>query len=148
MKLKKEEKAIDSFKSGLNCAQSVLTSYSDELNFDYHLALSIACGFGAGMGRLQETCGAVTGSFMVFGIYNCKKHSDNKERKEKTYSMIQRFADKFKAIHGATDCKSLLNCDLRTKEGRRYAHDNNLYEKVCEKCILDSIKIIEGLIEE
>jgi len=148
MKLKKEDKAIDSFKSGLNCTQSVLTAYSDDLNFDNHLALRMACGFGAGMGRLQETCGAVTGSFMVLGIYNCKKHSANNDRKEKTYEMIQRFTDRFKANHGATDCKSLLNCDLRTGEGRQYAHDKQLYEIVCEKCISDSIRMIEELIAE
>ncbi len=148
MKLKKEDKAIDSFKSGLNCTQSVLTAYSDDLNFDNHLALRMACGFGAGMGRLQETCGAVTGSFMVLGIYNCKKHSANNDRKEKTYEMIQRFTDKFKAIHGTTDCKSLLNCDLRTEEGHQYAHDRQLFEIICEKCILDSIRIIEELIAE
>ena len=67
-----EEKAIRSFKSGLNCAQAVLTSYSDELKFDNNMALSVACGFGGGMGRLQETCGAVTGSFMVLGIHTVK----------------------------------------------------------------------------
>jgi C_GCAxxG_C_C family probable redox protein len=60
---KKEDKAIGLFKSGLNCAQSVLTAYAEELDFDKNLALSISCGFGGGMGRLQETCGAVTGSF-------------------------------------------------------------------------------------
>ncbi|KPK87296.1 MAG: hypothetical protein AMS27_03020 [Bacteroides sp. SM23_62_1] len=148
MKSKKEEIAIDTFKSGLNCAQSVLTAYSDNLNFDNHLALRMACGFGAGMGRLQETCGAVTGSFMVFGIFNCNKFSDNKDRKEKTYEMIQSFTDKFIAIHDTTNCKSLINCDLKTERGRQYAHDKRLFEIVCEKCILDSIKIIEELIAE
>jgi len=148
MKLKKEEKVIDSFKSGLNCAQSVLTAYSDEFRFDDKLALRISCGFGAGMGRLQETCGAVTGSFMVLGIYNCNKHADNKDRNEKTYAMIQKFSDEFTAIHGTTECKSLINCDLKTEEGRQYAHDRQLYEIVCEKCILDSIRIIEELIAE
>lgn len=54
-------KAIESFRSGLNCAQAVVTAYADELNFDNNLALSVSCGFGGGMGRLQETCGAVTG---------------------------------------------------------------------------------------
>ena len=148
MKSKKEEIAIDTFKSGLNCAQSVLKAFSDDLNFDDHLALRMACGFGAGMGRLQETCGAVTGSFMVLGIFNCTKHPDNKDRKEKTYAMIQRFTDKFIAIHSTTNCKSLLNCDLRTEKGRQYAHDRQLYEIVCEKCISDSLRIINELIEE
>jgi len=141
------EKAIASFKSGLNCAQAVLTAYSDDLNFDNHLALSISCGFGGGMGRLQETCGAVTGSFMVLGIYNCKKFSDNKERKEATYSMIQEFSKIFIQINGTTDCLSLLKCDLKTEEGNRYAKDNNLFGTVCEKCISDSVSIINKLIE-
>ena len=143
-----EEKTIRSFKSGLNCSQAVLSAYSDRLNFDNNLALSVACGFGAGMGRLQLTCGAVTGSFMVLGVYNGNKYADNTERKEKTYSMIQKFDEEFKKINGTTDCTKLLKCDLKTEEGHRYAIDNNLFETVCEKCILDSIGIIEELIEE
>ena len=146
MKSKKGSKAIDYFRAGLNCAQAVLKSYADELQFDTHLALQISCGFGGGMGRLQETCGAVTGSFMVFGIYNCRKFSDNKERKEQTYAMIQKFSDKFVSIHGTMDCKALLNCDLRTEEGQRYVKENNLHEVICEKCISDAIVITEELI--
>lgn len=142
-----EEKAIRSFKSGLNCSQAVLSAYSDKLNFDNNLALSVACGFGGGMGRLQLTCGAVTGSFMVLGVYNCNKFADNNERKEKTYSMVQKFSEKFKKINGTSDCISLLKCDLKTDEGHRYAKDNNLFETVCEKCISDSISIINELIE-
>jgi C_GCAxxG_C_C family probable redox protein len=143
-----EEKALESFRSGLNCAQAVVTSYSDKMNYDNSLALSISCGFGAGMGRMQETCGAVTGSFMVLGIHNCKKFPDNKERKEATYSMIQKFSEKFKQINGSTDCISLLNCDLKTEEGNRYAKENNLFGTLCEKCISDSIMIISELIEK
>lgn len=144
----KEDKAISSFKSGLNCAQAVLTAYSDDLSFDNNLALSISCGFGGGMGRLQETCGAVTGSFMVISIYNCKKYADNKDKKEETYSMIQKFSENFKSIHGVIDCKSLLKCDLKTEEGQFYAKENKLFETLCEKCISDSIRIVEELIEK
>lgn len=145
MKSKREARAVDYFRNGLNCAQAVLNSYANELSFDADMALSVSCGFGGGMGRLQKTCGAVSGSFMVFGIYNCRKYPDNNDRKEKTYEMVQKFSDKFIAIHGSTDCKSLLNCDLRTEEGRKTARDNNLYEIVCEKCVSDSIRIIEDL---
>lgn len=69
----KAEKAIAYFNSGLNCAQSVFTAYAEEFNIDPELAISISCGFGGGMGRLQETCGAVTGAFMVLGMHNCQK---------------------------------------------------------------------------
>jgi C_GCAxxG_C_C family probable redox protein len=143
-----EEKAIDSFRSGLNCAQAVVTAYSENLKYDNNLALTISCGFGAGMGRLQETCGAVTGSFMVLGIHNCRNVEDNAKRKEATYPMVQKFSEKFKQIHGSTDCRSLLNCEIKSEEGHRYAKEKNLFETVCEKCIKDSIKIVNQLIEE
>lgn len=141
----KAEKAVSSFKSGLNCAQAVFTAYAEEFNMNPELALSVSCGFGGGMGRLQETCGAVTGAFMVLGIHNCKKYKDNKERKEKTYAMVQEFSDKFKSIYGTMDCRLLINCDLRTEEGQRYAKENKVHEIICEKCVSDSIRIIEEL---
>ena len=143
-----EEKAIRTFRSGLNCAQAVLTAYSEEMKFDNNLALSLSCGFGGGMGRLQETCGAVTGSFMVLGIFNCKKLTDNKDRKEATYSMIQKFSQEFKQINGTTDCLELHKCDLKTEEGNRYAKENNLFGTVCEKCISDSVKTVNKLIRQ
>jgi len=143
-----EEKAIQSFQSGLNCAQAVVAAYTDTFSFDPKLALCLSCGFGGGMGRLQETCGAVTGAFMVLGVYNCKKHTDNKIRKNETYVMVQQLAKEFKSIHGATDCRTLINCDLNTEEGQRYLQEHHLHETICEKCILDAIRITDKLIED
>ncbi len=57
-----DQYAVQLFQSGLNCAQRVLISFSEKLNFDKKLATAISLGFGGGMGRLQETCGAVTGA--------------------------------------------------------------------------------------
>ncbi len=142
-----EQKAIDAFKSGLNCAQAVITAYSDNMKFDYKQALCLSCGFGAGMGRLQETCGAVTGAFMIIGFYNCQKFSDNKERKSETYSMVREFAARFKEKKGCTDCSTLLRCDLKTEEGQDFFKDNNLHEKICDRCVLDAIAIVDELIE-
>lgn len=143
----KENKAIQSFRSGANCAQAVLTAYSDDLNLDKDLAMSISSGFGGGMGRLQETCGAVTGAFMVLGLYNSNRFTDNQDNKAKTYSMIQKFSQKFQTIHGSIHCSSLLNCDLKTNEGQAYLKENKLVEKVCEKCISTSIGLLEELLE-
>lgn len=141
------EKTLAAFRSGLNCSQSVLTAFTEDLKVDNNLALSLSCGFGAGMGRLQGTCGAVTGAFMAIGAYNCKKFSENKDRKEETYAMIQKFNDRFVSLNGTTECRKLINCDLSTNEGLMYAIENKLFEKVCEKCIADSINILEDFIE-
>jgi C_GCAxxG_C_C family probable redox protein len=142
------DKAISSFKSGLNCAQSVLMAYSAQLNLDENFCLKLSSGFGGGMGRLQETCGAVTGSYMIIGIKATNIYPDANESREKTISMIREFTEKFKTIHKSTNCSKLLNCDLNTPEGQRYLSDNNLSEKVCIKCILDSIDIIEDIFNQ
>ncbi|RZT96247.1 C_GCAxxG_C_C family probable redox protein [Ancylomarina subtilis] len=143
-----EEKAIHSFYNGMNCAQSVLTAYAEHLNFDPGFALSIASGFGGGMGKLQKTCGAVTGSFMALGIYNSQKHFENIEARNATNEMIQKFSVDFKALHGSLDCKALLDCDFKTEEGENRFKDMDLKKNVCSTCISDSIKMVESLIGE
>lgn len=141
-----EEKAISSFRSGLNCAQAVFTAYSEKLNFDNDLALSVSCGFGGGMGRQQETCGAVTGAFMALGVHSCKKVTDNLERKAITYSKVQEFSKRFSELHGTTDCIDLLKCEIKTEAGHDHAKKLNLFETVCEKCISDAIHIVDELL--
>jgi C_GCAxxG_C_C family probable redox protein len=143
----KEEIAVEAFRSGLNCAQSVLLAYADDMNFDRKLALGISCGFGGGMGRLQETCGAVTGSFMVMGIHYCRKHTDNKQKKEATYAAIQQFSKEFTTVHDTMNCRELINVDLKTEDGHRILKESNLSENVCEKCIMDAVRITEEIIK-
>ncbi len=144
----KAVKAINSFQSGYNCAQSVVATYANELGFDESFASAISVGFGGGMGRMQEKCGAVTGAFMVIGLYNSKKFEDNQVRKMETYAMVQKFDERFSAVHGATNCMSLLNCDIRTEEGHNRAKEQNLFAHVCEKCLATSVKIVDELLNE
>ena len=143
--MSKPEKAVIAFKSGLNCAQSVVSVYSDEQKFDRELSLQISSGFGAGMGRLQETCGAITGAFMVIGLYNSNKYKDVAKGKEASIKMIQDFNDQFENLHASTKCHDLLKCDLKTVEGQKHFNSNNLSEKICEKCVANAVEIIESL---
>ncbi|MCX6003438.1 MAG: C-GCAxxG-C-C family protein, partial [Chloroflexi bacterium] len=52
----------------VNCAQSVLSVFCEELRLDRNLALRIAMGFGVGMRRTGKTCGSVIGAYMVLGL--------------------------------------------------------------------------------
>ncbi len=142
-----QDKAVSLMDAGFNCSQSVLSSYSEVLGFDNELAISVSCGFGAGMGRLQGTCGAVTGAYMVLGIYCSQKHKENGARKAHSYLMIQAFNKQFIEKHKSTDCRMLLNCDLTTEEGQQYFHDNRLVDAVCKNCIRDSVQLINKIIE-
>jgi C_GCAxxG_C_C family probable redox protein len=141
-----QSQAITNFRSGLNCAQSVIGVYSEKYGIDKSTAFMMSCGFGAGMGRLQETCGAVTGSFMTIGLHICRKVSDNKERKEQSYALIREFDHRFKELHGTCRCADLLKLDLKTPEGQHEFHEKNMHETICEKCIEDAVKIVEDLI--
>ena len=141
-----QEKAIQSFQSGMNCAQSVVTAYADRLNFDPDLAASLSCGFGGGMGRLQQTCGALTGAFMVLGIHNSRLYTDRAELKNVTYTQVRKINEKFAQSQGATDCRSLLGCDLQTDEGMQYHKDTQQSKTICEKCIAASIEILDEIV--
>jgi C_GCAxxG_C_C family probable redox protein len=143
----RQEQAVAAYKSGLNCAQSVVTTYAESLGFDHALAEEIAGGFGGGMGRLQRTCGAVTGAFMVLSINNAQKFPDPKERKEKTYEIIQAFDHRFIELNGTTQCRSLLGCDLNTEAGREYVKAKNLSVSVCERCIAHAVLIADDLMK-
>jgi hypothetical protein len=83
---------------------------------------------------------------MVLGIYNCKKFTDNKDRKAASYKMVQRFTDEFLEANGSTDCITLLNCEIKSDEDQQKAKESGLFVTVCEKCIIDSIAIVDKLI--
>ena len=63
----KSQIAAEKFSEGYNCAQAVLYCFCDDLGFDKNTALKLATGFGGGMGRKEEVCGAVTGGIIVLG---------------------------------------------------------------------------------
>ena len=101
----KQSKALETFNSGCNCAQSVLTSFSEKLEMNSEQLMAVSAGFGAGMGRLQETCGAATGAYMVFSIYTSKNAEDNDEAKDGAATMIRKFTKRFIEIVKAYLCK-------------------------------------------
>lgn len=102
------EKAINNFKAGYNCAQSVLLAFADKIGLDDTTALKISSSFGAGMGRLREVCGAVTSMFAIAGILKGYISPTNDEDKAKHYELIQRLAEKFEAKFGTYICRELL----------------------------------------
>ena len=142
------EEAFAIFDSGMNCAQAVIGAYAEQLDADKKLVLELACGFGAGMGRLQGTCGAVTGAFMAIGIATCKTETDNVRRKEVSYAMIREFRNKFLSLNNALDCRTLLGVDLNTEEGHKAMTEGTLRANVCKKCIADAITITDELIRQ
>jgi len=140
--MRKSQAAIENFKT-LNCAQSVLLSYANELNLDTMTALKIASGFGGGM-AMAETCGAVTGAYMVLGL---KVQSDGKsiqEIKAEAKVNVRKFNELFIAKHGSLKCKKLLGVDISTVEGAAVATEKNLFDTVCSELVGSATEILEN----
>lgn len=124
--------AEEKFRSGYNCSQSVLFAFSDELNINNDTALKISNGFGGGMGRKQEVCGAVSGAIMVLGLLYGRGEKDGPEKQETTYLKVRELIDSFKEEFNSVNCKELLSgCVLMTEEGQKQFKDNGLKERCC-----------------
>ena len=96
------------FESGMHCAQAVFCAFSDELGFDKDTALRISAGFGGGIGRLREVCGAVSGMTMTLSYKFACTDPNDRQRKAALYSLMQRAAGEFKAETGSIVCRELL----------------------------------------
>ena len=48
------EKAVDYFKQGYNCSQSVVAAFADLYGIDHNLAVRMAASFGGGIGRMRR----------------------------------------------------------------------------------------------
>jgi len=139
--------AIECFNKGFNCAQSVFSSCSEQLGLDKTRALKIAGSFGGGMCQLGETCGAVTGAFMLIGLKYGKATEDDAEAKEKTSLLVKEFAERFKAKYGSIKCAGVIEYDFSTEEGRKAANENKAWRSICEKAVRDAVGIVEELLE-
>lgn len=139
--MKKSQIAIENFKT-LNCAQSVLLSHAEELNLDKTTALRIALGFGGGM-AMGETCGAVTGAYMVLGLKAPYKEKTIQEIKADTKIAVRRFNQLFIAKHSSLTCKKLLGVDISTSEGWAEANEKGLFDTVCVDLVASAAEILE-----
>ena len=140
--------ALDCFDQGFNCAQSVLSTFSVRYGLDVDQALRVAGGFGGGMARLGETCGAVTGGMMVIGLLYGKTRQEDDAAKEKTYRMVRQFVDQFTARNGSILCRELVGCDLSTLGGFQKARDAHLFKTLCPLFVRFSAEILQNLIRE
>ncbi len=138
--------AAELFCSGYNCAQAVVVAFSDVTGLSPELSAQLASGFGGGIGRLREVCGAVSGMVTVASLlygYN----SPDPEKQAATYALVQKLAGEFKAQAGSIICRDLLqnpasdpNPSPRTQE--YYA------KRPCARMVMLAASILDAHIAE
>lgn len=98
-----KNKAVNYYKSGFSCSESVVQSAIDIGLCDKNL-LAVATVFSGGMSS-GCVCGAVAGAQLVLGANFGKANQMGNE--ESARVKAKEFVDEFKKAHKATCCKAL-----------------------------------------
>ena len=120
----------DKHTRGYNCAQIVLCSYAEELGIDEETLFRISEGFGAGMGGMMQTCGAVTAMFMALGLANSSGDLQACDTKPQTMKKVRELAAEFEKKNGSIVCRELKGIDT------------GKVLRSCDGCIEDGIRIL------
>lgn len=145
----KTERAKQLHEQGYGCAQAVLTSFAPEYGLPEEIALKLSTGFGSGMGRMCEMCGALTGAYMVIGLKYGKSYTDGTRygiNTETTYKLVSEMAARFAERNGSTCCRDLIEHDLGDPEQRAEVVALGYFTTRCGKYIRDSVELVEEIL--
>lgn len=134
--------AVSYFDEGYACSQSVLLAFSEQFDLDDRTAKLIASTFGGGMGRLRQTCGAVTGGFMVLGLAFGNENPNDMETKLFAYGKVRELHARVEHIHGTTVCKELLQKHVTREQVEERRH----HKIICHKMVADVAGIVYDMI--
>lgn len=145
----KKDKALSYFNNSFNCAQAVLTTFGPELGLSEDECLKIATAFGAGMGKQQHVCGAVSGALMVLGLKFGKAFNDPESNKENTYDKATEFLKRFESENESIYCKQLLQeLDMEKEKDLMIIHELGLFETACTGYIKQAVDITEQILNK
>jgi C_GCAxxG_C_C family probable redox protein len=132
---------------GFNCAQSVLGAYYREFQLEEEIALRLAGGFGSGMGRLCQVCGALTGGFMVIGLRygRWQEGPAHSQDTEETYRLVRLLASRFEERYGSLLCRELIGLDLNDPAQRQIAIDEGRFKTRCAGYVRDVAEMLQDL---
>ncbi len=145
----RREAAMDYFRKGYNCSQSIVLAFEDMLPVDKNQLMKLTSSFGGGMGRLREVCGSVSGMFMIAGLLYGYDGPETGEVKADHYARIQELARRFEEKNGSIVCRELLNLGVRHDVPVPEERTNEYYKKrPCPELIGDAAEILEQFIIE
>ncbi len=138
------------FFKGYNCAQSVFCAFTDVTGYDIDTSARMASSFGGGLGRLRETCGAVSAAALILGIVKGYDDPADYEAKKQHYALVREFADRFKEKNKSIICRELLTEASLTPEsgGAPEQRSEDYYQKrPCPNFVYDASLILDEMIQ-
>lgn len=148
--MNEKERAIELFKEGYNCSQSVFVAFCHRFGLDEETAKKISAGLGGGVGRMREVCGAVSGAAMVIGSICAGVDGKDNDSKQKNYELVREFADRFKEKNDSIICRELLGLDIKMEKSAEPEKRTSEYYKKrpCVELVADAAELLTELIKE
>jgi C_GCAxxG_C_C family probable redox protein len=141
--MSKADQAVALFER-FNCAQSVFAACGSGEGLSEEMCLTLAGPFGGGMGRMGETCGAVTGALLALGMRHGQgMATDPAQARGPLYARVAAFVDAFRECHGGLTCRELTGCDLRTPEGQEQFKARDLHHTLCRTLVASAANLLE-----
>lgn len=141
--MSKGDEAQALFKQGLNCSQAVAAAFSKEMNMSEQQVEKLTVGFGGGMGRMREVCGAVSAmTFVISALYDGSKAD--------IYNRVQTVAKEFEKENGSIVCRELLNMQKQGMDSPNPEERTPQYYKKrpCPEIVKVAADILESYIKE
>ena len=145
------QRAVELFKSGYNCSQSVVVAFADLYGFTEEQALRMSASFGGGIGRMRQTCGAACGMFLLAGLDTGAVDAEDRAGKSHNYEVVQQLAEKFRAENGSLICAELLGLSTTAAHRDTQAEPRtDLYYKKrpCSELVHIAAEIAEKYLSE
>jgi C_GCAxxG_C_C family probable redox protein len=141
----REDIALGTYADKFNCAQSVLSAFCRDCGLEPDTAMKLACGFGGGGMKYEQTCGAVSGAIMVVGLKIGQYIKGDLESKKLCYQKVHEFSEAFKAEKGTIVCRELLGVDKNTEIDQTNETMRRIFSTVCPEYIKCAVRILEGM---
>jgi C_GCAxxG_C_C family probable redox protein len=144
-----EEEAKLNFDSGYNCAESVSLVVSKQLGRMKQSSMScvprIATGFGGGVARNGDICGALAGGIIAISLALGRDKPD--QSRDPCYDAANRFYNEFVKAFGSSKCRELTGLDLKKPE-RRETYQNRIRVEPCNSIVAWSAKRAYEIIQK
>lgn len=146
--MSKADNAKQLFMEGYNCSQAVFIAFAEDCGIEKETAALISSGFGGGLGRMREVCGAVSGMSMAASMLFGTSDPKDSEKKKEIYKTIQALADSFREKNGSIICRELLGLDKKAETPPTPEKRTAQYYKKrpCPLLVYDAAEILEEYI--
>jgi len=145
----REAAARGYFKQGYNCCQSVLLAFQDIMGLPEETVAALGSGFGGGMGRMREVCGAVSAMVMLSGRISPASDPSNHSERSANYALVQKLAGEFKDENGSIICRELLQIRSEEKQSPEPSRRTPAYyhSRPCEDMVGAAARIFAKELE-